>query len=312
MPLTTTAQIDPAVQVFYDRVLLRAAYPKLVHLKFAQHARLDKKHGNTYKWRRYAHLADATVPLTEGQTPPGQQLSKTDLTVQVQEYGDYVHITDMVDLTVEDPVLTIAADLLGKQMGKTFDSLMRDILAACASQTDAAGGSNGKSPTEITTADIDVVVKTLLNNDADPITEIVKAGPGQGTMPVRAAFYGIAHTELIDDLEACGGFIPVAQYPRQNDVDDAEWGSIKNTRWLVTSNAYKDTSGSDDIYHLPIIGKDAYGDVELTTAKNIVKPFGSAGTADPLNQRATSGWKAVWAARILNDNFMHVLRVTHS
>jgi len=198
MALTTTAQIDPAVQVFYDRVLLRAAYPKLVHLKFAQHARLDKKHGNTYKWRRYAHLTDATVPLTEGETPPGQQLSKTDLTVQVSQYGDYVHITDLVDLTVEDPVLTIAADLLGKQMGKTFDSLMRDILAACASQTDAAGGSNGKSPTEITTADIDTVVKTLLNNDADLITEIVKAEKIQSL--IRNILEIVLRTENLTEL----------------------------------------------------------------------------------------------------------------
>ena len=310
--LTTTTEVDPAVATFYDRVLLRAAYPKLVHLKFAQHARLDKKHGNTYKWRRYANLSDATVPLTEGLTPPGQKLSKTDLTAKISFYGDYVHITDVIDLTVEDPVLTIAADKLGKQMGKTFDSLMRDILAACASSTNASGGSNGNDPTEITTADIDAVVKTLLGNDAEMITEIIKASPGQGTSPVRAAFYGIAHTDLIDDLESCTGFKSVAEYPHQNDVDEAEWGAIKNTRWLVSSNAKKDTSASPTEYKLPIIGKDAYGDVELTTVKNIVHTFGSAGAGDPLNQRATSGWKAGWAARILNDNFMHVLNVTHS
>jgi len=38
--------------------------------------------------------------------------------------------------------------------------------------------------------------------------------------------------------------------------------------------------------------------------KNIIKPLGSAGTADPLNQRATSGWKATFVAKILNNAFM--------
>ena len=38
--------------------------------------------------------------------------------------------------------------------------------------------------------------------------------------------------------------------------------------------------------------------------KNIVKPLGSAGTADPLNQRTTSGWKLSYVARILNVAFI--------
>jgi N4-gp56 family major capsid protein len=308
--LTTTTQVDPAVAVFYDRVLLRAAHPKLVHLRFAQHARLDKKSGNTYKWRRYANLADADVPLLEGQNPPGQRLSKTDLTAQVQWYGDYVHITDVVDMTVEDPVLTIAADKLGRQSGKTFDSLMRDILVACASSTNASGGSNGNTPTEITRSDIDNIVQTLLGNDAEMMVPVIKGSTRQGTSPVRESFWGIMHTDVIDDLESVTGFKNVAEYPTGDGVD-AEWGAAGNTRLLVTSNAHK--SGDSPVqYHLPIIGSDAYGDVELTNMKNVVKAFGSGGTSDPLNREATSGWKTVWTARILNDNFMHLLRVTHS
>jgi len=307
--LTTTTQVDPAVAVFYDRVLLQAAHPDLVHLKFAQNARLDKKSGNTYKWRRYSNLSDATTPLAEGVNPPGQQMAKTDLTAQVSWYGDFVHITDVVDMTVEDPVLTIAADKLGKQMGKTFDTLMRDILSACASATNASGGDNSQTPTEITRADVDAVVKTLLGADADMVTSMVTASTGVGTTPVRPAFWSIIHTDLLDDLEAVTGFKSTSEYPRQNDVDDAEWGATGNVRWLLTTNAKK-TSESPAQYHLPIIGQNAYGDVALATVKNIVKAFGSGGTSDPLNRKATSGWKKVWVARILNDSFMHVLEVT--
>jgi N4-gp56 family major capsid protein len=42
----------------------------------------------------------------------------------------------------------------------------------------------------------------------------------------------------------------------------------------------------------------------------IVKQLGSAGTADPLNQRATQGWKATHVAEILSDLFM--VRVEHT
>jgi len=43
--------------------------------------------------------------------------------------------------------------------------------------------------------------------------------------------------------------------------------------------------------------------------KNIVKKMGSAGTEDPLDQRATSGWKVATTCKILNDDFLH--RIEH-
>lgn len=315
--LTTTTQIDSAVNVFYDRVLLKNAKAKLVHGKFAQRATLPKGSGTTYKWRRYNMLAVATTPLTEGVTPTGQQLSKIDLTVSVSQYGDFVHITDKVLLTSQDPVLTKAAEELGDQEGRTFDQITRDILVSSASATTCSNGTG--TATLLNKTDIDSVVQTLLGNDASMITDLIKAGTGVGTVPVRAAFWGIAHTDLINDIEAVSGFKSTSQYPLQSNVDEAEWGSTGNVRWLVSSVAHSlglvtDPLSTGTYYYCPIIGKEAYGIVELGggNSKNIVKPLGSAGTADPLNQRATSGWKAYFASRILNDLFVHVLRCTNA
>lgn len=311
--LTTTTQVDPAVAVFYDRILLKRGLPYLVHNRFAQTRSLASKSGNQMKFRRYSALAVAKTPLAEGVTPPGQQLSKTDLTAQLSQYGDYVHITDLVDLTVEDKVLTEAAELLGEQFGETIDELTRDILSACASATNASKGNNGQTPTEITKQDIGIVVKTLLNNKAKMITRVISASTGVGTVPVRPAYWGIIHTECIDDLEAVSGFVGVEKYPNQKDVQDYEWGSTGNVRWVVSQKAMK-TTESPAQYHCFIIGQDAYGAIDLKggTVKSIVKAFGSGGTSDPLNQRATSGWKTLYIARILNDNFMNNLEITHT
>jgi len=316
--LTTTTQVDSGIEVYYDRVLLKNARPKLVHTKFAQQKPLPKGKGKTIKFRRYAMLSTATTQLAEGVTPSGKRLSKTDLLATVAQYGDFVHVTDVVDMTVADPVLTVAGQELGDQMGRTVDEIVRDILVACASSTTASSGVG--TATKMNRPDIDSVVQTLLNNDASMITSLIKAGTGQGTSPVRPSFWGVMHTELIDDLEDVSGFKSTANYPAQSNVDDAEWGSTGNVRWLASSVAHSDGSatdpfdGSGDYYYLPIIGKNAYGvvDLESGNAKNIVKPYGSGGTADPLNQRATSGWKTMFTSRILNDNFMHLLKVTHS
>ena len=61
-----------------------------------------------------------------------------------------------------------------------------------------------------------------------------------------------------------------------------------------------------DVYSTLIIGADAYGvtTVEGGGLKTIIKQLGSAGSADPLDQRSTSGWKAIHTAKILSEEFM--------
>jgi N4-gp56 family major capsid protein len=232
---------------------------------------------------------------------------------QETEIQNIKHVTDVVDLTVEDSTLTEAASLLGEQMGLTLDTLTRDILCACASIYSCVSGTNAKTPTNITKTDIDIVVKTLLGANAKMITEVLKASSGVGTTPVRPAFWALAHTDLIDTIETCTGFLHHANYPAQNDVQEGEWGSIGNVRFLLSTNADR-TTGNPGVYRIPVIGRDAYGisRIEQGTAKNIVKGYGSGGTSDPLDQRTTSGWKCWHVARILNDSFMLLMRASNS
>ena len=65
-------------------------------------------------------------------------------------------------------------------------------------------------------------------------------------------------------------------------------------------------SGGRDVYSTLILGDDAYGVTEISGGglQHIVKQLGSAGTADPLNQRATAGWKATKVAERLVEAYM--------
>lgn len=59
------------------------------------------------------------------------------------------------------------------------------------------------------------------------------------------------------------------------------------------------------VYGCLFIGKGAYGVVDLSEGTEvIVKSRGSSGTADPLDQRSSVGWKGVHAAAILYDEYM--------
>ena len=59
------------------------------------------------------------------------------------------------------------------------------------------------------------------------------------------------------------------------------------------------------VYGCLFLGKNAYGVVDLSEGTEvIVKPRGSSGTADPLDQRSSVGWKGVHAAAILYNEYM--------
>ena len=60
------------------------------------------------------------------------------------------------------------------------------------------------------------------------------------------------------------------------------------------------------VYSTLVIGEGAYGVTDIAGGglQTIVKQKGSGGTADPLDQRATIGWKAAKTAEILVDEYM--------
>lgn len=312
--LTTTAQIDGGVELFYDKLLLVRAKPYLIHDQWAQIRPMPSGHAKIIKFRRYTNLSTKTTILTEGTTPTGDQLAKTDLRAELHQYGSFVHITDVVEITNTNGELHEVTDLLSQQMGETLDEIIRNVLTTCASKTTSSEAGNILSK-----AEIDGVVKTLLNNSAQFINKVVGATDGVGTTPVRQSFWGTINTLLIDDLETVTDFIPISKYPTSQPMLDSEWGATGNVRWVHspqaianvgTANAFVDGT----YFWLNIIGKNAYATVDLAggNAKSIIKPLGSGGTADPLNQRMTMAWKMFTTARILNDNFMHILKVQHS
>lgn len=313
MAINTTANLPPAVREYYDRLLLMTAYPMLVHTRFAQKRVLPRKSGDTIVFRRYARLATVPIPIVDGVTPPGASLSVTDIKARVDFYGNFVMFTDQVELTVEDRVLNESSRLLAQNMAQTIDEVTRDVLASAASTTACSNGVNGNTPTELTKADIDSVVKTLLGNDAEMISEVIPGTDQFGTAPIRPSFFAFIDTDLLDDLEAVSNFVHSANYPSGQRPLDGEWGSTGNVRWLYTSVG-KVSSASPAVYTNPVVGKEAYAVVNLGSESGdfYVEPLGSGGSADPLHQRGTVGWKQPFVSRVLNDNFMNLLLATHS
>lgn len=310
---TTRTDIPAEVSNTYDRNLLMRAVPLLVHTKYGQVRDIPANAGSdTVKFRRYTNLSASTTPLTEGITPAGSSLSVTSITAQVQYYGDFVTLTDKLQYETEDPILTETSGLLGDQAGDTLDQLTRDVLNAGTNvlRVNARTGRTSIVSTDVIDAvTLRKAIRLLKNSKAKTITKMVDPSTGYATSPVAPSYLAIVHPNVTFTLQKVAGFVPVENYANKGSVLEGEVGKFESVRFIESTNAKVFTAGgygSIDVYSTLIFGMEAYGTTRLSgkAMQNIVKPLGSAGSSDPLNQRATSGWKASFVAKILNDDFM--------
>lgn len=315
---TTRTQIPAENTSFYSRELLERAVPLFTYTMFADVKDIPANSGtDTIKFRKYGALAAQTTPLVEGVTPTGKQLSVTDVTAQINYYGDFVTLTDKVNIESIDPILTETATILGEQVGDSLDQIMRDILLAGTTVQYASTASARTDITaamKLTRAEVKEAVRTLKRNNARPVLGMVNPSTGYNTTPIGKSFVGIVHPDTTNDLMEETGWIPVEKYPNKGDVMPGEVGSLAGVRFVESTNAKVWTgagASSADVYGTIIFGRHAYAMTRISgqTLTNIVKPLGSAGADDPLNQRATSGWKLTFAGKILQQ--LWLVRVEH-
>ena len=305
---TTRVQIPAEVNNFYDRVLLERVVSAFVYNRFAQVRDIPTNVGtDTIKFRKYGLLTAQTTALSEGVTPSGKQLSVTDITATVLYYGDYVTLTDKVLTETYDPILTETADILGDQVGDSLDQLCRDVVAATTTKqyaSTATSTATVSAAMKLDRAEVKEAVRTLKAANAKPLTSMINPSTGYNTTPIGRAYVGIVHPYTTFDLDDATGWIPVEKYPNKANVMPDEVGSVGNVRFIESTNA-KTRTGTlvTTVYSTLIIAANAYAQTRISglALKNIVKPLGSAGTADPLDQRTTSGWKLTYVAKILDD-----------
>lgn len=332
-PSTTTqtyvGSIPPALQAFYDRTLLERSVPADVHGRFGQTRPIRLRSGNQIKFRRYESLtADpATSIVSEGVTPTSQSLTVTDIFANLQQYAGVVTLTDLVTLTNQDPVLTEAIEVLGEQQGTVIDRARRDVLAAGTSVDYSNGSTRVGLNTTLNANTLRMSIRAMSRNNAKFLRKMIPATDGVSTTAVRAAYIGIVHPDTEAQMDGgVTGYLPVSQYSSAMKAEMDEVGSFRNIRFFCSTNAkvFADsgavigatgmitTTGANcDVYGTLVIADNAYGIVPLQGQERMtyVKQLGSAGTADPIDQRATAGWKSTTTTKILNETWMR--RVEH-
>ena len=301
---TNASGLSIEMKTYYSDYLIDNATAKLVHDQFGQKHPIPKNGGKTIEFRKFSPLGKQTTPLQEGVTPDGQTLTVTNVTATVAQYGGYVTLSDILLLTAIDNNLVQATKLLGNQAGATLDTITRDVLnggtnviysGGVTERGALSGGSDNASDNcYLTVEDVKLAVRALKTQNAEKI---------------NGDWIGIIHPDVSHDLTNDPAWKDVKTYSDPSDIYEGEIGKIFGVRFVETTEAKiwaGAGAGGRAVYSTLILADNAYGVTEISGGglEHIVKQLGSAGTSDPINQRATVGWKATKVAERLVENFM--------
>lgn len=372
--------LSAEMKTFYDMTLLEEAGPYLAHGQFGVKKPIPRNGGKTIEFRKYTDLPKATTPLTEGVTPDGKRLDVTTITATIEQYGDYVEVSDLLDLTALDDNINEAAKLCGKQAGLTLDTIVRDILNS-GTNVYFCPTVSGSTETPVTERDGLDGTSVLSVKQIKKIVTLMKA---QNVPKFKNKYYvAIVHPYVTGDIMNDKEWIEASQYAGSEQIFAGEIGMIAGVRFVESTEAkifcgedlasnsrtltvngavsasttiafdggtvaadaligreilvgttkvkitdntassltvdtavtcsdntviYPGEGGAGGlaVFSTLFMGEEAYGITEISGGglQTIVKQLGSSGTADPLNQRATVGWKATHTAEILHPFYL--------
>ena len=292
--------LSAEMKTFYDMTLIDEAAPALVHDQFGQKRPIPKNGGKTIEFRKFAPLAKAMTPLTEGVTPDGKSLEVSTVTATINQYGDYITLSDMLEMTAIDNVVVEALKLLGRQGGATLDTVVRNVLHTGTNVTYCPKVAADGTETEVTS-------REALDNTSQltvkVIQQVVAKLRGQNAPTINGKYVAIIHPYAAYDLMRDTEWIDAHKYAQPTNLYEGEIGEIGGVRFVQTTEAKIYAGG---VFGTLVFGDGAYGVTEITGGgmKTIIKQKGSAGTADPLDQRSSVGWSGIKTAELLIPQYL--------
>ena len=302
---TSASGMSAEMKTFYEKRLIDQAEPALVHDQFGDPYPIPANGGKNIEFRKYDSLPKATTPLTEGVTPDGQTMNVSTVTAEVRQYGGWGPITDTLQLTAIDNNIVQATKIIASQAGRTLDTIVRDVLAGGTNVIYAPKIGEGGAETPVTSrATLDATCQLTSDLIARAATQL----KAMNADPIGTSFVGIIHPYVAYELRRDPDWIDVHKYAQPDEIYNGEIGTLHGVRFVETSEAkiWKGTGcpAGLAVFSTLILGAHAYGSTEIEGGglEHIVKQLGYGD--DPLNQRASVGWKAHKTAERLVEQYM--------
>jgi N4-gp56 family major capsid protein len=321
--VTDLSSPPDVTQAYYSKRALTRAQYKNYHARFAASTQeIPSMSGKTIIMRRWLHLALALSPLTEAVPPTGKTPSLDDYQATLVQHGDFIALSDYAQWTMKDPLVQYFSALLGEQEGYTIDAIDRDT-AIAGTNVIYSNGSARNTITEIPDFnDLDRAIRVMADAGAETMVGGNQSNTTVNSYPTMPAYPAITAPSVMFDIQNIDGYKWASDY---RGAQEGEVGRYKQLAFFQapdpsslgagakvflsgggSSTAVKNTAGTVNVYTILIFGENGFTKVPLTskTSAFISKPVGSAGSADPLDQVGTLGWKTIGARLRTNENWL--------
>ena len=317
---TATTGIALAYETYFSKMLIKAA-TNLVKLNdYATRAKLPKHTGGqTVRFfRRNTADSSQVQPLTEGVTPTQfREIAFTPIDVPLRQYGEVAKITDVLSWTQLFDMLRQSIQLMGEDCALQADDITRNEIVTHVTSAGQARFSQGLANYAALQAASATAGRFVATDALDAMTQLTLK-----RAPTKSGYYvGIVPPQIARDLMDDDRWVKASQYSAVTQLFKGEVGMLYGIRFVVATNPFRENGGTataqntydptGNIFTSIFTGTDGYGVVEMTgqspfSPRTII--VDKADKSDPLNQTITAGWKAYWAAKLLNENYVVTVR----
>ncbi len=234
--VTNPDALSPEMKTFYDKTLITLAGANLIHEQFGQKRPIPKNGGKTIEFRKFSRLPKALKPITEGVTPDGNKFNVTAVSCTVDQYGDYIEQTDMLELTAVDNTIVEATKELASQAGVTLDTVVRNELNGGTNVMYAPLVTENGEETEILSRE-DITKDCKLR-----VKDIFRAAAQLKSVnapKIGGSYVAIIHPYVAYDLmqEAGDQWVSIQKYVSPESLLKGEIGCLGGVRFVESTEA---------------------------------------------------------------------------
>lgn len=301
MMTTASTELDGAFQKANDAKFIEIHKEALVFDKYLGSTSIPAHSGSIARFPKKVRIATKNTKLTEGMTPDPSKISLQFVTGQIEQHGDYVMFTDVALGTSIYDLMGVAREAQAYQAAEIKNALIRDDILG-ETEIPVFYPPNITAPilitstTKLTVSLVRSVVTSMKRNNIRPA--------------VGGDYVMFIHPDQAHDLMSDSEWKQMHQYVDNTPLLDGEVGRISGCRFVETTTVLVTKDGATTgvatgetkyaVYHAIMMGADAVDQIKLADGgiKTIGKGLGSGGTADPLDQRATVGWKMFYGCKV--------------
>lgn len=243
MAVITSSVTASDQEKYVNMKLLELAQYKCVMKAICDKSSMRTGNGKTAYMYRYKRFQLPTAQLTEGTTPTEfNTFELAEVIVTMEQFGDFVILSDVIGLTTLHPVFQIAAELLADEAARLMDLEIQKVMLAGTNRAYGDLTVTSRASVQSTMKATSPVIGTLtarLQRQGIPswgkASFGTKESPASGGSIDGGAFLAICGPEVLKDIQEDSTFISVAQFSNAKALVDGVVGKWKGMQWVMTN-----------------------------------------------------------------------------